>query len=121
MKVHNQGNTIPPDALQVIFNPLVQVAKSESAPHERPTTSLGLGLCIAREIVAAHGAGIAVSSTNEAGTTFAVRLRPRHAAANSPRSARSCRSDRWCGTDRDRVAWQVGSRLATSLSPCEDG
>ena len=74
MEVRNQGTAIPADALQVIFNPLVQVAKSESAPHERPTTSLGLGLFIAREIVRAHGGEICVSSTDAAGTTFAVRL-----------------------------------------------
>jgi hypothetical protein len=72
--VRNQGPVIPPEALQVIFNPLVQVPRSESEPHERPTTSLGLGLFIAREIVAAHGGSISVSSTNIPGTTFTVRL-----------------------------------------------
>ena len=41
--VRNHGVPIPPEALQVIFNPLVQVAKSKSEPHERPSTSLGLG------------------------------------------------------------------------------
>ncbi|WP_422823661.1 histidine kinase dimerization/phospho-acceptor domain-containing protein [Variovorax rhizosphaerae] len=41
--VRNMGTPIPPEAMQVIFNPLVQVANGESAPHERPTTSLGLG------------------------------------------------------------------------------
>jgi hypothetical protein len=74
MVVRNQGAVIPPDALQVIFNPLVQVAQSESEPHERPTTSLGLGLFIAREIAAAHGGSISVTSTHDAGTTFTVRL-----------------------------------------------
>jgi signal transduction histidine kinase len=72
--VRNQGAPIPPEALQVIFNPLVQVRKSESAPHERPSTSLGLGLFIAREIVLAHKGTIDVSSTSEAGTAFTVRL-----------------------------------------------
>jgi len=57
---------VPPEALQVIFNPLVQFAKSKSAPHERPSTSLGLGLFIAREIVLAHGGTIDVTSTAEA-------------------------------------------------------
>ena len=72
--VRNQGVPIPPEALQVIFNPLVQVPKSKSAPHERPSTSLGLGLFIAREIVLAHGGTIEVSSTAEAGTAFTVRV-----------------------------------------------
>jgi signal transduction histidine kinase len=53
--VHNRGIPIPPEALQVIFNPLVQVAKAKSEPHERPSTSLVLGLYLAREIVLAHG------------------------------------------------------------------
>jgi len=61
----------PPEALQVICNPLVQVAKSKSGPHERPSTSLGLGLYIAREIVLANGGSIEVSSTAETGTPSA--------------------------------------------------
>ena len=72
--VQNHGIPIPPEALQVIFNPLVQIAKSKTEPHERPSTSLGLGLFIAREIVLAHGGTIEVSSTAEAGTAFTVRL-----------------------------------------------
>ena len=74
LMVHNRGTPIPAEALQVIFNPLVQVAKSKSEPHERPSTSLGLGLYIAREIVLAHGGTIEVSSTAEAGTAFTIRL-----------------------------------------------
>ena len=76
--IRNHGVPIPPEALQVIFNPLVQVAKSTSASHERPSTSLGLGLFIAREIVLAHGGTIEVSSSAEAGTAFAIRLPKRH-------------------------------------------
>jgi hypothetical protein len=72
--VRNHGIPIPPEALQVIFHPLVRVAKSKSEPHERPSTSLGLGLFIAREIVLAHGGTIEVSSTTEAGTAFTIRL-----------------------------------------------
>jgi len=72
--VRKQGVPIPPEALQVIFNPLVQVANSKSEPHERPSTSLGLGLYIAREIVLAHGGTIKVSSTAEAGTAFTIRV-----------------------------------------------
>jgi signal transduction histidine kinase len=72
--VRNHGIPVPAEALQVIFNPLVQVAKSKSEPHERPSTSLGLGLFIAREIVLAHGGTIEVSSSVEAGTEFTVRL-----------------------------------------------
>jgi signal transduction histidine kinase len=72
--VHNHGIPISTEALQVIFNPLVQVVKAKSEPHERPSTSLGLGLYIAREIVLAHRGTIEVSSTADAGTAFTVRL-----------------------------------------------
>jgi signal transduction histidine kinase len=68
------GVPIPPDMLQVIFDPLVQIPAIESEPHERPATSLGLGLFIAREIVMAHGGHIGVTSSTEDGTTFTVRL-----------------------------------------------
>jgi signal transduction histidine kinase len=74
LTVKNRGTPIPPDSMQVIFNPLVQVALKESAPHERPATSLGLGLFIAREIVKGHGGTIAVTSSAEEGTSFVVRL-----------------------------------------------
>lgn len=72
--VKNKGTPIPSDALQVIFDPLVQVASRESAPHERPATNLGLGLYIAREIVLGHGGTISVTSSEEEGTTFNVEI-----------------------------------------------
>ena len=46
---------------------------SKSAPTG-PTGSLGLGLYIAERIVSAHGGRIDVESSEEAGTTFTVRL-----------------------------------------------
>ncbi|MDL2354375.1 MAG: HAMP domain-containing sensor histidine kinase [Pseudomonadota bacterium] len=72
VEVTNQGSTIPPDSLQSIFRPLVQLPAEAS--DERPRTSLGLGLFIAREIALAHGGSIAVSSNEASGTTFCVRL-----------------------------------------------
>ena len=74
LTVRNKGVPIPPDAMQVIFNPLVQVTAKESEPHERPATSLGLGLYIAREIVDRHGGSIVVTSNLEEGTAFVVQL-----------------------------------------------
>jgi len=74
MVVRNHGKPIPPDAMQVIFNPLVQVAAEASEPDERPATSLGLGLYIAREIVGGHGGTITVTSSAKEGTAFRVRL-----------------------------------------------
>jgi signal transduction histidine kinase len=74
LAVRNRGRTIPPDALQVIFDPLVQLPKSDSHQNGRPETSLGLGLYIVREIVTAHGGTISVSSTDAEGTVFTVHL-----------------------------------------------
>jgi signal transduction histidine kinase len=74
LAVRNRGVPIPADSLQVIFDPLVQVAKHKAVAGERPSTSLGLGLFIAREIVTAHGGRIAVESSVDAGTVFTVRL-----------------------------------------------
>lgn len=72
--VRNDGNPIPQDAMQVIFNPLVQIAAEESRPGERPATSLGLGLFIARETVTRHGGLISVTSSAADGTAFTVQL-----------------------------------------------
>jgi signal transduction histidine kinase len=72
--VHNNGRPIPADALQVIFNPLVQVAESGDEPDQRPSSSLGLGLYIAREIVVGHGGTITVTSSEADGTAFTVEL-----------------------------------------------
>jgi signal transduction histidine kinase len=72
--VRNRGNPIPPDSLQVIFNPLVQIAESRAEPDQRTSTSLGLGLYIAREIVNGHGGTIHVTSTQADGTAFIVEI-----------------------------------------------
>ena len=72
--VRNRGTPIPSDALQVIFDPLVQVSPDEAGGHGGRDASLGLGLFIAREIVAAHGGTIGVTSSREDGTTFTFRI-----------------------------------------------
>lgn len=71
--VKNYGPAIPGDALQVIFDPLVQVSAPASDPG-RPSTSLGLGLFIARHILLGHGGTLEVESTDTDGTTFTARL-----------------------------------------------
>jgi signal transduction histidine kinase len=75
--VHNDGAVIAPESLQTVFQPLVQLAADEGQ-DERPRTSLGLGLFVAREIALAHGGSIAATSSAADGTTFTVRL-PRSA------------------------------------------
>jgi signal transduction histidine kinase len=71
--VHNKGAPIPMEAIPNLFDCLFQVRPGELSEGDQ-SASLGLGLYIAREIVVAHGGIIAVSSTNEAGTTFTARL-----------------------------------------------
>jgi signal transduction histidine kinase len=70
VQVRNRGRAIPADQLQVIFNPLVQIEPQEG---ETPSSNLGLGLYIAREIVQMHGGTIGAES--DAGdTVFSARL-----------------------------------------------
>ena len=73
VQVTNHGQPIPATSLSAIFKPLVQLP-DEGAQDERPRTSLGLGLFVAREIAEAHGGSIEVQSDAERGTIFTVRL-----------------------------------------------
>jgi signal transduction histidine kinase len=71
--VTNFGREIAPESLRSIFDPLVQL--SVSSDQKGPaSTSLGLGLFIAREITEAHGGSISVESSAKTGTVFTVRL-----------------------------------------------
>lgn len=71
LSVHNEGPPIPPDLLPTLFDPLKRYATQESAADRTPG-SIGLGLYIVREIVAANGGRVSVTSTAEEGTTFTV-------------------------------------------------
>jgi signal transduction histidine kinase len=74
VQVKNYGHPIPPESLQVIFNPLVQLSSNEPESGSSPSTSLGLGLFIAREIVEGHNGTIEASSSENEGTVFTVRI-----------------------------------------------
>ena len=78
VKVRNRGPVIPDSALEAIFDPMVQLVH-EGEPHDRPTTSMGLGLFIAREITESHGGTVTVSSNKKQGTVFTVTI-PRRPA-----------------------------------------
>lgn len=71
--VMNRGTPIAVDSLMDVFDPLVRFA-APPGEDQKPSTSLGLGLFISREIVVAHGGRIEVTSTEEDGTAFAVHL-----------------------------------------------
>ncbi len=74
LEVRNQGEPIPAESLQVIFDPLVQLSSRSAAAPERPSTNLGLGLFIAREVAIGHHGSLEVSSDAEHGTVFTMRL-----------------------------------------------
>lgn len=76
VSVSNEGTPIPPESLKTIFSAMVQLAVGEESAG-RPSTSMGLGLFVAREIALAHGGSIDVASTAKGGTVFSVEL-PRH-------------------------------------------
>lgn len=67
--VHNdvRDEPISPEAQRELFDP------ARRSDEDRARTGLGLGLYLAREILAAHGGRITVESTS-AGTTFSVML-----------------------------------------------
>ena len=73
LSVHNEGLPIAEDSIGTIFDPLVR-SVSENADTRNPSTSLGLGLFIVKEVVNAHGGSITVTSTVGDGTTFTVVL-----------------------------------------------
>lgn len=71
--VTNDGPVIPAASLESIFSPLIQLP-GDGDSEERPRTSLGLGLFVAREIAAAHGGSLTVTSSAGTGTTFTAHL-----------------------------------------------
>jgi signal transduction histidine kinase len=73
LTVRNGGRPIPASALPTLFDPLVR-GPSARPDARRRHGSLGLGLYIARQVVAAHGGTLDVVSTEAAGTTLTARL-----------------------------------------------
>jgi signal transduction histidine kinase len=71
IKLHNFGTPIPPETISTIFDPLVRSTNEELG---QPSTSLGLGLFIVKEVVMAHQGTIEVSSSETDGTLFTVML-----------------------------------------------
>lgn len=66
VEVHNHGAEIPEDVRGRIFEPFRRSDTSAGG--------LGLGLFIVKEILRAHGGTVRVFSTDEAGTTFTVKV-----------------------------------------------
>jgi heavy metal sensor kinase len=68
--VQDTGPGIAPEDVERIFQPFVRL----DAGRAREPDGAGLGLAIARSIVAAHGGSLAVESGPAAGSRFTVRL-----------------------------------------------
>jgi signal transduction histidine kinase len=67
--VHNSGPPIPPEEQARLFAPF---GRARSAVGR--TRGWGLGLALVRGCADAHGGSVGLSSTQEAGTTFTMRL-----------------------------------------------
>ena len=78
LAVSDTGSGIPPDQLERIFEPFVQVGRSLTSTRE----GTGLGLAISRDLARAMGGDIRVESALGIGSTFTLTL-PRPAAAAS--------------------------------------
>ncbi|MCI0673728.1 MAG: PAS domain-containing protein [Myxococcaceae bacterium] len=76
VEVHNVGEPIAPELLPTLFEAFRQGPTTRG--QSRPTSGLGLGLFIVREILRAHGGTVDVRSTLHGGTTFSMVL-PRFA------------------------------------------
>src|SRR4051794_24516654 len=71
VSVHNEGTPIPPDKIPRFFDSFYRLNNREA---DTCSGSLGLGLYICKQIVAAHRGTIDVRSSADEGTTFVVRL-----------------------------------------------
>src|SRR5690606_35982005 len=68
----NRGPVIPQGSLQAIFDPMVRLAGDEEQEGCH-STSLGLGLFVARKITEAHMGTITAESDEAYGTVFTIR------------------------------------------------
>ncbi|GAC1599044.1 MAG: sensor histidine kinase [Myxococcales bacterium] len=85
VQVHNGGPPMSEIALKRAFEPMVRRATQSG---NKNASGLGLGLYIAREVLAAHGGTIGVISTEAEGTTFTVRIPRRPSGTRADGSPR---------------------------------
>lgn len=72
VRVSDTGLGIPPDMLERVFEPLVQV---NTGPGSATRGGLGIGLAVVRELVALHHGSVSASSRGPAqGSEFQLRL-----------------------------------------------
>src|SRR5690606_10521185 len=67
--VADTGPGIPPDKLQLVFQPYYRIAMTDATPE-----GTGLGLAISHELVRRMGGTIEVASRPGHGSTFTIRV-----------------------------------------------
>lgn len=70
LSVHNEGNPIPPDQIESIF----QVFRRAIAVKQGDVEGWGIGLPYVRSVAESHGGSIDVDSAAERGTTFTINI-----------------------------------------------
>ena len=70
IEIQDQGQGIPEDELELIFEPFYRVDKSRT----KLTGGYGLGLSMCKTIIEAHGGRISVRSTPGEGAAFCINL-----------------------------------------------
>jgi two-component system sensor histidine kinase BaeS len=74
VRVTDEGAGISPEDLPHVFERFYRADRARSAEEDGGRRGSGIGLTIARELVAANGGRISVEQTGEAGTTFLMEL-----------------------------------------------
>ena len=74
LSVHNEGEPVPPDQMEPIFELFVRA----EAAKERNEEGWGIGLPYVRSVAESHGGSMTVDSATPRGTTFAMDM-PRDA------------------------------------------
>ncbi len=85
IRVRDTGCGIPPDQVDRIFEPFVQVDRHRVVARER---GVGLGLSISRELARAMGGNLSVESTVNEGSVFTITLPRAEVAAPQLADAR---------------------------------
>lgn len=80
IRVEDTGIGMPKDALNHIFERFYRVDKS----HSKEIGGTGLGLSIVKEIIALQGGEIKVSSIEDIGSVFDIRMPLRYVSDNGP-------------------------------------
>jgi hypothetical protein len=70
VRVRDTGPGLPPDKLEAVFEPFVQLGRALNSPHE----GVGLGLAISRDLARAMGGDLTAASALGAGATFTLLL-----------------------------------------------